>query len=39
MDAVIILSVIVVVLWKLESKITKFLSGGKSFAPNETKWN
>jgi hypothetical protein len=30
---------IIAILWILSDTITEFLSNGKSFAPNETKWN
>jgi hypothetical protein len=30
---------IIAILWILSDTITDFLSNGKSFAPNETKWN
>ena len=30
---------IIAILWILSDTITDFLSKGKSFAPNETKWN
>lgn len=30
---------IIAILWILSDNITEFLSNGKSFDPNETKWN
>jgi hypothetical protein len=30
---------IIAILWILSDTITEILSNGKSYAPNETKWN
>jgi len=36
---IIFIAIVVTPLWFLQDTIAEFLSNGKSFAPNETKWN
>lgn len=38
METTLITLSIIAILWVLRDRISKFLSGGKSFAPNETTW-